>query len=118
MITGFVDRRWAKHHYRKWYRENFESEEAPRPSSEVSPVLLRRPARVRCQSCREIHGYLSWQRLLERVFEAQPLFCPHCRRKISGVSARAGPKVAKSILRHLERGGANDPLAGEALRAA
>jgi formate dehydrogenase subunit gamma len=21
MITGFVDRRWARHHYRKWYRE-------------------------------------------------------------------------------------------------
>lgn len=24
MITGFVDRQWAKHHYGRWYRENFE----------------------------------------------------------------------------------------------
>jgi len=25
MITGRVDRNWAKHHYRRWYREQFES---------------------------------------------------------------------------------------------
>lgn len=25
MISGFVDRRWAKHHYALWYRENFEN---------------------------------------------------------------------------------------------
>jgi formate dehydrogenase gamma subunit len=24
MITGFVDRQWAKHHYTKWYKEHFE----------------------------------------------------------------------------------------------
>lgn len=24
MISGFVDRQWAKHHYRRWYREHFE----------------------------------------------------------------------------------------------
>lgn len=27
MISGFVDRQWAKHHYTRWYRENFEHEE-------------------------------------------------------------------------------------------
>ncbi len=25
MISGFVDRQWAKHHYARWYRENFEN---------------------------------------------------------------------------------------------
>jgi formate dehydrogenase subunit gamma len=25
MISGFVDRHWAKHHYAKWYRENYEN---------------------------------------------------------------------------------------------
>lgn len=25
MITGFVDRHWAKHHYAGWFRENFEN---------------------------------------------------------------------------------------------
>jgi formate dehydrogenase subunit gamma len=27
IITGFVNRKWAKHHYRIWYRENFEKNE-------------------------------------------------------------------------------------------
>jgi formate dehydrogenase subunit gamma len=27
MITGFVDRQWAKHHYTRWYREHFEDED-------------------------------------------------------------------------------------------
>ncbi len=28
MITGFVDRQWAKHHYTNWYREHFEESPA------------------------------------------------------------------------------------------
>ena len=28
MISGFVDRQWAKHHYRRWYREHHEASEA------------------------------------------------------------------------------------------
>jgi len=31
MFTGFVDRHWARHHYRRWYDENFEKP-APRPT--------------------------------------------------------------------------------------
>jgi formate dehydrogenase gamma subunit len=27
MFTGYVDRLWAKHHYRLWYREHYEREE-------------------------------------------------------------------------------------------
>ena len=30
MITGFVDREWARHHYTRWYRENFEEDGTPR----------------------------------------------------------------------------------------
>ena len=26
MVSGFVDRHWAEHHYRRWYRENFEQD--------------------------------------------------------------------------------------------
>ncbi len=29
MITGWVDRHWARHHYRRWYREHHEHSEAP-----------------------------------------------------------------------------------------
>ena len=30
MFSGYVDRQWAKHHYRRWYRENFEKDESAR----------------------------------------------------------------------------------------
>ncbi|MFH1279237.1 MAG: cytochrome b/b6 domain-containing protein [Candidatus Eisenbacteria bacterium] len=33
MISGFVDRQWAKHHYREWYREFHEEEESPEPQA-------------------------------------------------------------------------------------
>jgi len=29
VISGFVDRQWAKHHYRNWYRELYEPEQKP-----------------------------------------------------------------------------------------
>ena len=29
MISGFVDRHWAKHHYGRWYRDHHEAQEAP-----------------------------------------------------------------------------------------
>ena len=28
MITGHVDREWGKHHYRRWYRDHHEADEA------------------------------------------------------------------------------------------
>ncbi len=31
MISGFVDRQWAKHHYRKWYRDHHEIAEKEVP---------------------------------------------------------------------------------------
>ena len=34
MVTGYVDRRWAQHHYTRWYRTNFTS--PPPPSSALS----------------------------------------------------------------------------------
>ncbi len=32
MLSGYVDRAWAKHHYGRWYRENFESRRGPASS--------------------------------------------------------------------------------------
>jgi formate dehydrogenase subunit gamma len=45
MVSGFVDRRWAKHHYGKWYSETFElsenqspvADEASAPEAEADP---------------------------------------------------------------------------------
>jgi len=30
MITGHVDREWAKHHYTSWYRDHFEEDGTPK----------------------------------------------------------------------------------------
>ena len=45
MISGFVDRQWAKHHYRRWYREHHEATEEQPPgekgegsSSAIAPA--------------------------------------------------------------------------------
>ena len=35
MISGFVDRHWAKHHYRRWYREHHEAGEIQPPEKTV-----------------------------------------------------------------------------------
>jgi cytochrome b subunit of formate dehydrogenase len=36
MISGFVDRQWAKHHHARWYRENFQDAAVPNPAVAVS----------------------------------------------------------------------------------
>jgi formate dehydrogenase subunit gamma len=33
MISGHVDREWAKHHYRRWYRKHYEKEEEQLPGA-------------------------------------------------------------------------------------
>jgi cytochrome b subunit of formate dehydrogenase len=30
MFSGRVDREWAKHHYKRWYKENFEEDGTPK----------------------------------------------------------------------------------------
>jgi formate dehydrogenase gamma subunit len=47
MLTGRVDRRWAKHHHRRWYRENFEDVYAashPTPVSRQFEAVTKRVA--------------------------------------------------------------------------
>jgi formate dehydrogenase gamma subunit len=51
MITGFVDRHWAAHHYGRWYRENFgdpvtpPAPEAANPFRELGDVAEPAPVR-------------------------------------------------------------------------
>jgi formate dehydrogenase gamma subunit len=42
MVTGLVDRHWAKHHYRHWYDDHFGRTEAAEAAAAPAP----RPARV------------------------------------------------------------------------
>jgi len=109
MFTGMVDREWAKHHYRSWYRRHFEGH-APAAHTLGFESLLQRPAMIRCDTCNEMHTFPSWEHLLQRVFQVEPLFCPKCESEIGIVSAEADPEVAEAILHHLATGGANLPF--------
>jgi len=125
MITGFVDRAWAQHHYRRWYRDNFEPRPAigdatptmnvvlptirppvPRSSSVPSqgdPLSLRRPVRIRCQGCGAEQMLDTWTRLLHVVCEGDRLLCPHCGEELNLVSAAVDPRMTAQILEHLGR---------------
>ncbi len=108
MFTGWVDRNWAKHHYRRWYREHFE----PHPVVATLAEKLGRPAKVRCTDCREVQAFESWQHLIERSFRAEPLFCPACDSEIRIVRPEQEGEVAAAILRHLERATDDEPFDG------
>jgi len=114
MFTGWVDRNWARHHYRRWYREHFE------PNEMVADLAtrLRRPAKVRCKDCREVHAFETWKHLLERSFQAEPMFCPACETGIRIGDADREGSAADSILRHIEHTGPDEPLDSEASGAA
>jgi formate dehydrogenase subunit gamma len=40
MLSGFVGREWAKHHYPLWYRKHFEPEEEPAPEEQDQEACL------------------------------------------------------------------------------
>jgi len=117
MITGWVDREWAKHHYRRWYRECFERPLAARRPEVVKP-LLGTPAQIRCQQCSFDYPFGSWHELLQRTFQVEPLFCPSCETEIVVLSAEARPEMLEAILRHLETGSARIPFDRSASPAA
>jgi formate dehydrogenase gamma subunit len=52
MLTGYVDRHWARHHYTRWYREQFESGHAQ--DKHHGEKLTRRRPLAQCPS--EVEG--------------------------------------------------------------
>ena len=109
MITGWVDREWAKHHYRRWYRERFELHQGERHQEPIRD-LLEAPAQIRCQECSSVHDFSSWLELLQRLFQAEPLFCPSCESEIAVLAADARPELAEAIFRHLAKGRTQAPF--------
>lgn len=69
MISGFVSREWAKHHYRRWYDETFERNTiATPPVVQVAPQPRRLPVppRVRSEAGPSPHA-VSWPPLAPRA---------------------------------------------------
>lgn len=106
MLTGWVDRTWAKHHYRRWYRENFEEQEAVLGLSQQ----LKHPARVRCGECNTEQSFASWDQLIARSFQAEPLICSACRAPIRLMRTGEEGRPVEAIMRHLQVEGETEPL--------
>lgn len=108
MFSGNVDREWARHHYAKWYRENFGEDElaATREDSVAAPQTQ---AIIRCSSCGADTPLTSWDALLATVSELRPLDCPACGAPFPVVSAVVKTEEIESILESLEHAGANCP---------
>jgi formate dehydrogenase subunit gamma len=117
MFTGWVDREWAQHHYRRWYRERFENNQPVRKPADMK-TLLGAPAEIRCQECGGVHAFDSWHELLRRAFQVAPLFCNNCSAEIAVLSAEASPEVAEAMLLHLESGRGHMPFVQGTPRAA
>ena len=109
MVTGWVDREWAKHHYRRWYRGRFERAEPITPPARAE-LLLQRTAMVRCPSCHEVSAFGNWEQLMRRVFQVEPLFCPKCHAEILVVAPEADVLVVNAILEHLESNRGHEPF--------
>ena len=106
MITGWVDRNWARHHYRRWYRESFEDRELlPGLSAQ-----LKHPARVRCGSCDAEQSFASWDELIARTFQVVPLTCDVCQAPIHLVRTDDEGRPVEAIVRHLQVAGEREPI--------
>ena len=114
MITGFVDRQWAKHHYRRWYREQFE-----RPAPSTVPAAARRrerapematPVEIRCPSCEQVQPVPSWAAFARSVFQDDPLACPGCATEMHALAVLAAPADLEAILQRLDTRGSTGPF--------
>jgi formate dehydrogenase subunit gamma len=77
MITGYVDRRWVKHHYAIWYREHFEKEGGHNKSENA--LDQDHLVQLVCPRC-ATHLSVRWGWLLPRLVAAVGVTCPGCGR--------------------------------------
>ncbi len=108
MFSGNVDREWAKHHYGKWYRENFGDDEKPEAGRQPTAAPPAQ-AVVRCSSCGTVSPLASWDTVLETVSELRPLSCPSCGEPSARVEAVVKADEIEAILEGLERADVSGP---------
>jgi formate dehydrogenase gamma subunit len=102
MITGYVDRQWAKHHYGAWYREHFErtvqNGKAMDGIAEAPDLRIH----IHCPSCSK-NLSVSWAWLLQRVFANRPLQCPGCRSIFAAIETLTDEQHLEWIKQQIER---------------
>ena len=106
MISGFVDRDWARHHYARWYRETFGSLETKTAEAVVddAPAPVEKGLPIRCPHCGGGQAIASWSHVLDHVLEGEPLRCFACDEDMNSVSVYADPATVDldSLVDHLD----------------
>ena len=75
MITGYVDRHWAKHHYAVWYKERFEEGQGSRKTNKAFDP--EQHVQLSCPKCtKQLLVRCGW--LVPRIVAAVGVICPSC----------------------------------------
>lgn len=118
MITGFVDRQWAKHHYGQWYRENHEQDPMPDSEGAADPAPPGLPVLLGCPCCRAEHRPASWSGFVHSMVDTEPMTCEECGAESRVIFVVTTPQDLDRVLLHLERRGDRDARRETALRVA
>jgi formate dehydrogenase subunit gamma len=105
MISGWVDRQWAKHHYRAWYRENFEPRRLEEKTAQPAVASTPKLAKVVCSFCHTEQVVYSWSVLFDSAFAKAPPACPHCGEDTTVFWVTAETQTLEWILGQLEWAG-------------
>ena len=89
MITGYVDRHWAKHHYAVWYREHHEERRSDSDRREALP--LEHHVQLTCPKCSRKRS-VRWSWLVPRIVAAVGVICPSCCEPFSAVDGLSNPQ--------------------------
>ena len=114
MVTGYVDRDWAKHHYRQWYRDYFEEgqgdAELPNQDSARNAQPAADSVEILCPTCRERYSTPA-ESLAESLLQASVIECPACGSELKEFSAITHAGGLRTILDYMDRAQLSDPVA-------
>jgi len=102
IISGYVDRQWARHHYSLWYKENFEEKVQ---AGVKHPAPVRPPdhrVHIHCPSCTE-NMMVSWTWLLQQISIARSMFCPKCGVTLDAIRTITNQQELEWVRLQLER---------------
>ena len=104
MLSGQVDRDWARHHYPRWYRELFGDTETA-PAGPLEPVGVPVLALIRCGHCATKHLVNAEAVATEHIVNVRLKPCPLCGAVVELDSVVAEPGRADAIFAALEESG-------------
>ena len=101
MITGYVDRQWAKHHYGLWYNDHFENKILRAKDFSGIDLHPDRRIHIHCPACsRDLTT--SWVWMLQRVFSVRSIRCPECGATFAAITAISDRTQLEWIKRQFE----------------